>query len=110
MNIFIDHVGDGHKNYIMAITSILYNKYLRRRCVTKKGNVAQVEFYNNRCNLHQERYTKRHSVIGYANDLFVFSCDSSTDTIKTCINSVQYTATNFNHSVLFKWGLVEITK
>ena len=46
MNIFIDHVGDGHKHYRMAITSILYNECLRRRCVTKKGNVAQVEFYN----------------------------------------------------------------
>ena len=32
----------------MTITSILYNECLRRRCVTKKGNVAQVEFYNNR--------------------------------------------------------------
>ena len=30
----------------MAITSILYNECLRRRCVIKKGNVAQVEFYN----------------------------------------------------------------
>ena len=30
----------------MAITSILYNECLRRRCVTKKGNVVQVEFYN----------------------------------------------------------------
>ena len=29
----------------MAITSILYNECLRRRCITKKGNVAQVEFY-----------------------------------------------------------------
>ena len=29
----------------MAITSILYNECLRRRCVTKKGNVAQVEFH-----------------------------------------------------------------
>ena len=48
MNIFIDHVGDGHKYYRMAITSILYNECLRRRCLTKKGNVAQVEFYNNR--------------------------------------------------------------
>ena len=46
MNIFIDHVGDGHKHYRIAITSILYNEWLRRRCVTKKGNVAQVEFYN----------------------------------------------------------------
>ena len=48
MNIFIDHVGDGHKYYRMAITSTLYNECLRRRCLTKKGNVAQVEFYNNR--------------------------------------------------------------
>ena len=48
MNIFIDHFGDGLKHYRMAITSILYNECLRRRCVTKKGNVAQVEFYNNR--------------------------------------------------------------
>ena len=32
----------------MAITSILYNECLRRRCLTNKGNVAQVEFYNNR--------------------------------------------------------------
>ena len=46
MNIFIDHVGDGHKHYRMAITSVLYNECLRRRCLTKKGNVAQVEFYN----------------------------------------------------------------
>ena len=46
MNIFIDHVGDGHKHYRLAITSILYNECLRRRCLTKKGNVAQVEFYN----------------------------------------------------------------
>ena len=45
MNIFIDHVGDGHKYYRMAITSILYNECLQRRCVTKKGNVAQVEFF-----------------------------------------------------------------
>ena len=30
----------------MTTTSILYNECLRRRCVTKKGNVAQVEFYN----------------------------------------------------------------
>ena len=30
----------------MAITSVLYNECLRRRCLTKKGNVAQVEFYN----------------------------------------------------------------
>ena len=48
MNIFIDHVGDGHKYYRMAIISIPYNVCLRRRCLTKKGNVAQVEFYNNR--------------------------------------------------------------
>ena len=46
MKIFIDHFGDRHKHYRMAITSILYNECLRRRCVTKKGNVAQVEFYN----------------------------------------------------------------
>ena len=32
----------------MAITSVLYNESLRRRCVTKKGNGAQVEFYDNR--------------------------------------------------------------
>ena len=42
----MDHVGDGHKHYRLAITSILYNECLRRRCLTKKGNVAQVEFYN----------------------------------------------------------------
>ena len=46
MNIFIDHVGDGHKYYRMAIISILYNECLRRRCFTKRGNVAQVQFYN----------------------------------------------------------------
>ena len=46
MNIFIDHVGDGHKHYRMAITSILHNECLRRRRITNKGNVAQVEFYN----------------------------------------------------------------
>ena len=34
------------KHYRMAITSIPYNECLWRRCVTKKGNVAQVEFYN----------------------------------------------------------------
>ena len=28
----------------MAITSNLYNECLRRRCVTKKGKVAQVDF------------------------------------------------------------------
>ena len=49
LNIFIDHVGDGHKHYRMAITSVLYNACLRRRCLTKKGNVAQVEFYNTLC-------------------------------------------------------------
>ena len=32
----------------MAITSVLYNECFRRRCVTKKCNAAQVEFYNNR--------------------------------------------------------------
>ena len=39
---------DGHKHYRMAITSVLYNECIRRRCVTKKCNVALVEFYNNR--------------------------------------------------------------
>ena len=39
---------NGIKHCRMAITSILYNECLRRRCVTKKVNVAQVEFYNNR--------------------------------------------------------------
>ena len=32
----------------MTITSVLYNECLRRRCVTKKCNAAQVELYNNR--------------------------------------------------------------
>ena len=32
----------------MATTSVLYSECLRRRCVTKKCNAAQVEFYNNR--------------------------------------------------------------
>ena len=33
-------------HYRMAITSVLYNECLWRRCLTKKGNVAQVELYN----------------------------------------------------------------
>ena len=55
MNIFIDHVGDGHKHYRMAITLMLYNECLWGRRVTKKGNVAQVEFYNNRYLMESEK-------------------------------------------------------
>ena len=45
---FIDHIGDRHKHYRKAITAVPYNECFRRRCVTKKCNAAQVEFYNNR--------------------------------------------------------------
>ena len=40
-NIFLksflnDHIVDGHKDYRVAITSVLYNESLRSRCATKK--------------------------------------------------------------------------
>ena len=43
----MDHIEDWHKHYRMAITSVLYNECFRRRCVTKKCNAEQVDFYNN---------------------------------------------------------------
>ena len=48
----MDHIEDGHKRYRMTITSVLYNECFRRRCVTKKCNAEQVDFYNNR--FHKE--------------------------------------------------------
>ena len=47
LNIFIDHDGDGHKHYRIAITLILYNHYecLRRKC-DKKSSFIIIDFLN----------------------------------------------------------------
>ena len=75
----MDHIEDWHKHYRMAITSVLYNECFRRRCVTKKCNAEQVDFYNN--GFHKEGYDAflqrpeyRALVNSYKKRVFVIVC------------------------------------
>ena len=76
----------------MAITSVLYNEGFRRRCVTKKFNAVQVEFYNNECSFSTVPYLKQTSVTFCHSDmklflLMVFFVEHELLMLSCCLNS-----------------------